>query len=283
MLPDSSAILNGVIAKLGADAELLALVPDNVHEDLGPPAAKRFVVVSQILATDTPMFSQGRVIEDALLLVEARVLKGVGSPATAAAAAARIDALLDDGTLTVPGYRVTDMHREEFVRGTEVDEVDPTIVWKRRGGRYRVTVYREIVASAVAAEPGAPLTADPFTALAVRIWFDGPVKLDPVGPGIYVWVQSSNHAVVSDQQLYLAANRSDFSVSDPAAPGKAALYFTTGANTTTWVGVTFTLNDASPRGNWHRILNRESGEPVLDSLGAVDLQFTILPPATTHG
>jgi hypothetical protein len=144
MPPDSSAILNALIAKLGADAELLTHAPDNVHEDLGPPGAKRFVVVSQILATDTPVFHEGRVIEDALLLVEMRALKGAGPTTACAAGAARIDALLEDGTMTVPGYRVTDMHREEFVRGTEVDEVDPTIVWKRRGGRYRVTAYREL-------------------------------------------------------------------------------------------------------------------------------------------
>jgi len=61
----------------------------------------------------------------------------------AAAAAMRIDELLDDGTLDVPGFQVSGMHREEFIRGTEIDAVDPSIIWKRRGGRYRVTAYRE--------------------------------------------------------------------------------------------------------------------------------------------
>jgi hypothetical protein len=140
-MSDSSAIVNGVIAKLGADTALLALVPNGVYEDMGPPAATRFVIVSQILATDTPVFSQGRVIEEALLLVEARVLKASGGDV--AAAAARIDALLEDGTLTVAGYQLAALYREEFVRGTEVDEVDPTIVWRRRGGRYRVSLYRD--------------------------------------------------------------------------------------------------------------------------------------------
>jgi len=141
--PDSSAIANALIAKLGADTALLALVPDNVHEDMGPEGATRFVVVSQILATDQSVLFEGRVIEDALFLVEARVLKGAGPTSACAAAAARIDELLEDGTLDVPGFQVSAMFREEFVRGTEVDERDRTIVWKRRGGRYRVTAYRE--------------------------------------------------------------------------------------------------------------------------------------------
>jgi hypothetical protein len=141
-MSDSSAIVNAVMQKLGADLELLALVPNGIHEDVGPVSAQRFVVVSQIIATDTAVLHQGRVIEDALLLVEARVRTAGADASTAAQAAARIDALLEDGTLDVPGYQLRSMVREEFVRGTEVDEVDPSIRWKRRGGRYRVSLYR---------------------------------------------------------------------------------------------------------------------------------------------
>jgi len=141
MPPDSSAIANALIAKLGADATLLAIVPNGVYEDLAPPGAQRFVIVSQIIATDTAVFHEHRMIEDALYLVEARVLTGSGGDAKAAAA--RIDVLLEDGTLDVPGYQLRSMYREEFVRGTEVDEIDPSIIWKRRGGRYRVSVYQD--------------------------------------------------------------------------------------------------------------------------------------------
>jgi hypothetical protein len=140
MRPDSSAILNAVVAKLGADTELLALVPNGVYEDLSPPNATRFVIVSQIIATDTAVFQQGRVIEDALLLVEARMRSS--SNGDVRAAAARLDTLLEDGTLEIPNYQLMAMFREEFIRRTEVDEVDPTIVWRRRGGRYRVQAYR---------------------------------------------------------------------------------------------------------------------------------------------
>lgn len=139
MAPDSSAILNAVIAKLGADATLLGLLPNGIYEDLGPPAAQRFAIVSQILATDTAVLHQGRVREEALLLIEARVLASTGGDVRAAAV--RIDELLEDQPLTVPGFQVAACYREEFVRGTEVDDVDPSIVWKRRGGRYRIQVY----------------------------------------------------------------------------------------------------------------------------------------------
>jgi hypothetical protein len=130
---DSSAILNALIAKLGGDTALLALMPNGVYEDIAPPDATRFVIVSLIVEIDVAVFG-GRAFEDGLYLVEARARSG--SNGDVRAAASRIDALLEDGTLTVSGYGV--MHREEFIRGIERDDVDASIVWKRRGGRYRV-------------------------------------------------------------------------------------------------------------------------------------------------
>lgn len=145
MRPDSSAILNALVAKLNNDTALLAQVPNGVYEDMGPSGATRFVVVSHIIATDTAVLHEGRVIEDALYLVEARVLaNGQADVQRAAAAAARIDELLEDGSLDIPNYQLMTMHREEFIRGTEVDAVDPAIRWKRRGGRYRVQAYRQV-------------------------------------------------------------------------------------------------------------------------------------------
>jgi hypothetical protein len=276
MLPDSSAIANALIAKLGADADLLALVPNGVYEDLGPPNAKRFVVVSQILATDTPVLSQGRVIEDALYLIEARVLASTAGVGVAAAAAARIDALLEDGTLTVPGYQVSAMCREEFVRGTEVDEVDPSIVWKRRGGRYRVTAYREIVASAVAAESLYPTTPDRFGLLDFAIWFDGPLKV-PDPAGVSIDLVSSDPARLPDVGVGMDAARSLYNVTDPGAPGRAMVRFRSAQDMSTWSGLTLTLSDASTRHNWSKLLNRESGEPVADTLGDVVLTIPLLP------
>ena len=56
------------------------------------------------------------------------------------AAAARIDALLNGGTLTVAGYTLMTMHRESRVREPEDDEENPSISWEHRGGNYRVMV-----------------------------------------------------------------------------------------------------------------------------------------------
>jgi hypothetical protein len=132
--------MNALIAKLGADAPLLALLPNGTYEDVAPEGAELgFVIVSQVISMDVPQYgAQGgrRAFEDALYLVEAR------APSTNAAnvhaAALRIDTLLEDGTLTVPGFGLMTMHREEFVRATERDAVNLSLMWTRRGGRYRV-------------------------------------------------------------------------------------------------------------------------------------------------
>jgi hypothetical protein len=55
-------------------------------------------------------------------------------------AAARIDVLLEQGTLTVAGYSLMALFRESVIRGTEVDAIDSSIRWLRRGGNYRLVV-----------------------------------------------------------------------------------------------------------------------------------------------
>lgn len=140
-MPSSSAIMNALIAKLGSDTALLALMPHGVYEDLAPPNSTRFVIVSQVISTDEDVFGK-RAWEDALYLVQARSRDG----GNVAAAADEIDALLAPqaplapATLNVPGFALMVITREEFVREVEADESDPSILWKRRGGRYRVMV-----------------------------------------------------------------------------------------------------------------------------------------------
>jgi hypothetical protein len=135
-MPDSQDIDQALLAKLGADATLLALCPNGVYPDEAPPNMTRFVIVSLIEEADEGKFG-GRAFEDALYLVEARMRSDV-SGVNPKAAAARIDALLDDQPLTVAGYAWMTMHRESRIRFTEVDEVDPKIRWYRRGGQYRI-------------------------------------------------------------------------------------------------------------------------------------------------
>lgn len=137
-MPDSSDIDNALIAKLGADATLLSLMPNGVYWDESPQGATQFVIVSLVDEHDDPMFG-GRADEDVLYLVKAVELSTV-SVKNIKAAAARIDALLEDGDLDPPGYGLMLMAREARVRLTEIDERDASIRWQHRGGHYRVMV-----------------------------------------------------------------------------------------------------------------------------------------------
>lgn len=134
-MSDSSDIDNALIAKLAADATLLALCPNGVYWGESPPLSTRFVIVSFVDEHDEPMFG-GRAFEDGTYLVKAVMRSDVAGDAKAAAA--RIDALLDQQPLTVTGYTVTSMRRESRVRHTEVDAVDQSIRWFHRGGHYQV-------------------------------------------------------------------------------------------------------------------------------------------------
>jgi hypothetical protein len=135
-MPDTSDIGAALIMKLGSDAQLLTLCPNGVYWDEAPPGSTRFVIVSFVSSLDVGVFGK-RAIEEGVYMVEARMLSTVPG-ANIKAAAARIDALLEDQPLTVPGYTWMTMHREEALRMTEVDAMDPTIRYFRRGGRYRI-------------------------------------------------------------------------------------------------------------------------------------------------
>jgi hypothetical protein len=140
-MPDSSDIDAALVATLGADTTLLGYCPNGVYMDEAPPGATRFVIVSIVDEHDEGVFS-GRAYEDTLFLIEARMLSTAGG--NIKAAAARIDALLENrvlgvgSPLSVSGYTWMTTFRESRVRRTEVDAIDPTIRWYRRGGNYRV-------------------------------------------------------------------------------------------------------------------------------------------------
>lgn len=139
---DFSAISNAVIAKLGADATLLALMPNGVYRAESPKGSQRFVIVSQVSAVNEYELDGRLSFTDALYLVEARALSTSGGDVHSAAV--RIDALLNPqppaapATLTVAGWTLVDLTCEEPVEAVEVDAVDPSIRWFRRGGMYRI-------------------------------------------------------------------------------------------------------------------------------------------------
>jgi hypothetical protein len=138
-MPDSSDVDAALVSKLGSDTALLGLMPNGVYfEDQAPPDMTQFVVVSLVLAQDTGIFG-GRGYEDILYLVKA-VERSTVDAHNIRAAAARIDALLERGTLTIPGYGLMVMRRSERVRYVETDPRDAKLRWSHRGGRYQVMV-----------------------------------------------------------------------------------------------------------------------------------------------
>lgn len=136
-MSDSSAIDAALTAKLLGDPTLMAIATDGVWFDEAAANATKFVIVSLVDEHDEPMFG-GRAFEDALYLVKAVALASSG--ADVKSAAARIDALLEYGTLAIPGYSLMTLRRERRIRMTEVDGVDRSIRWQHRGGHYRIQV-----------------------------------------------------------------------------------------------------------------------------------------------
>jgi len=145
-MPDSSDIDNALVAKLGADTTLLSYCPNGVYMGEAPPGATRYVIVSIVDAVDEPVFGQ-RGYEDILYVIEARALSTANG--NVKAAAARIEALLEDQPLNAPGspqapvagYTWMTTHRDGRPPGAhddEVDAVDTALRWKRRAAYYRV-------------------------------------------------------------------------------------------------------------------------------------------------
>jgi hypothetical protein len=146
---NSSDLDAAVLARLGSDPTLLALCPNGVYFGEAPAGCTRFVIVSVVDANDVPML-QARAIEDTLYMVEARMVSTAGGNINAAAA--RIDELLEDQKLLapgspseeIPGYAWMMTTREGRLRpDPEVDAIDPTIRWFRRGGHYRLMMSCE--------------------------------------------------------------------------------------------------------------------------------------------
>ncbi len=136
-MADSSDIDAALVTKLATDATLAALVPDGWYVDEAPPGSTRFGIVSLVDEVDAQMFG-GRSFEDALYMVKVVMLSTAGG--NIKSAAARVDVLLDHGTLTATGYSLMVMRRESRIRVTEVDDIDASIRWQHRGGNYRIVV-----------------------------------------------------------------------------------------------------------------------------------------------
>ena len=143
MIADSSGVEAALVALLAGDPALTALVPDGVYVDVAPANAQRFIIVSRLSPAsqstgfgDIATFTHGRTAEDYYFLVKAVMLSTAGGDIRAAAF--RIDELLEDRPLAPEGFIWSTTYRDEHIRVTEPDSLDPSIRWLHRGGRYRV-------------------------------------------------------------------------------------------------------------------------------------------------
>jgi hypothetical protein len=140
---DASAIDAAVITTLAGDATLAALLPGGVHFGLAPQGTTAFALVTIDETAEVSVFSavpaQRRAIEAITYAVQAVVATTAMAPATDAAA--RIDALLADQPLTVPGYGWLSTVRVNRIRDPgDLDPSEKSVRWQHHGGRYRVQV-----------------------------------------------------------------------------------------------------------------------------------------------
>lgn len=139
-MPSSSDVDAAVVAALKADTGsggLMTLMTDGVYIDVAPPGSTKFVLVSLAAHEDEYQFNDAA-YERSLYLVKAVDLNQSGTRAKAAAD--RIQTVLQDQPLTITGYDHMLTSREERVRYTETDGVEPNTRWQHRGGRYAVYV-----------------------------------------------------------------------------------------------------------------------------------------------
>lgn len=137
-MADASDIDQALIEKLQTDAALAALARPGrfvFWEDEAPANATGFISVSLEDHEDVPIF-EGTAHEDAVYVVKWVELSG--SAKNAKAGAARIQALLQLGTLSVTGYHVMLIRRVARIRLAEPLPEDPSKDWHHRGGKYRV-------------------------------------------------------------------------------------------------------------------------------------------------
>lgn len=139
-MADSSDVDAALVAKLASDTGsggLMTLMPDGVFMDVAPANKTKFVIVSLVMHEDEYVFA-GSAYEKSTYLVKAVGLNVTGT--VIKAAAARINTLIQDVPLSITGYQHMLTRREERVRYTEVDDVNPDTRWHHRGGRYAVFV-----------------------------------------------------------------------------------------------------------------------------------------------
>lgn len=127
-----------LISKLAGDATLTSLAPGGVYREVAPlGVAEPYVIVQLMNHRDEYQLARGQAFEDSTYMVKAVQASTSGSAVQAAAD--RIQALLHNGSLTITGYRLTDLERIERIAYVEIDD-DRDRRYQHRGGLYQVLV-----------------------------------------------------------------------------------------------------------------------------------------------
>jgi len=135
---DPNEVDRAVIGALSSDATLAGLLPGGVFWDLAPVGSTAFVIVSLSVSRGYDELAQGITSRTFVYLVKA-VAKGTSSAPTAAADA-RIQAILDRGTLDLTAAGCSLMVARWIDRVRYTENVTASEIWQHRGGRYEVTV-----------------------------------------------------------------------------------------------------------------------------------------------
>lgn len=135
---DATEVERALIGALALDPELAALVPDGVYYDLAPQGATRFVIVSLSTSHGQAEINDRDTLRAFVYLVKAVALGADADPI--AAADARINALLDHGTLDLPAAAGCTLMRSRWVDRVRFTETAAGETWQHRGGRYEITV-----------------------------------------------------------------------------------------------------------------------------------------------
>lgn len=134
-MSDPAEVIKAVVAKLDADATLLALVPAGAYRNVAPAEVQKAVIVELVIHQD--VYAMRSVAYDKTF-VRVKAVERSKSTTGVDAAAARIQDVLQDQALTITGYRHRSTRRMEHIAEVETDDDDPEEHWQMAGGIYEI-------------------------------------------------------------------------------------------------------------------------------------------------
>lgn len=131
---------NALLAKLGADAPLLAFCPNGVYYGVAPENATRYVLVYRFDGSHEETFDQPIAQMELIYLVKVVMAKSANGDMVGATQ--RVQDLLLRQPLPVAGAVASTHLAEDYgeVRSVEQDQVDPSILYFHDGDYYAAVV-----------------------------------------------------------------------------------------------------------------------------------------------